>query len=214
MIFIATFLLLISFVAAVPPQELAALEGYTLEIISDSIHSYNESYPVHMHLYDSTKGFQVDNTTAICEYHLYSDVDSFRHLDKGTLDFDDPDFETYIGPGNFTTAGEYSLLVWCEATDNSKGGFKQIYFDVEEEQIHIGVFGLWKPVTDWTFPVIYLLLTIILIGVALSYESGLLGVLGSIMLIFSYFIVGATSPILFTPILIVGFLLAFRFATY
>jgi len=33
------------------------------------------------------------------------------------------------------------------------------------------------------------------------------------MLIMAYFIVGATSPVLFAPMLIVGFLLAFRFAT-
>ena len=212
-ILFAMMLLVITMVSAAPPQELFASSGYTLEIISDEIHEYNNTYPVHLHLYDTEIGVPIDNITATCEYHLYDENSSFTHLDKGILDYDDPDFETYIGAGNFTTPGKYSLLIWCVALDDSKGGFKQTYFVVEEEQIHIGVFGLWKPVEDWTFPVIYLLITILLIILALNYDSSILGVLGSIMLIFSYFLVGATSPVLFTPLLIVGFLLAFRFAT-
>jgi len=204
---------LVSMVSAAPPQELFADAGYTLEVIAGETHPYNTTYPVHLHLYDTEIGISIDNLTATCEYHLYNGADYFTHLDKGVLDYDAPDFEKYIDAGNFTTAGEYSLLVWCEAIDNSKGGFKQIYFDVEEEEIDIGVFGLWKPVEDWTFPIIYLVLTIILLIFAISYESSLMGVLGSVMLIFAYFLVGATSPILFTPLLIVGFLLAFKFAT-
>jgi len=209
------FMILITIMgaSAAPPQDLFATSGYTLELISGETHTYNTSYPVHLHLYDTEIGIPIDNETASCEYHLYDENSSYTHLDKGTLDYDDPDFETYIAAGNFSQPGEFSLLVWCEAIDNSKGGFKQIFFVVEEEEISIGVFGLWKPVEDWTFPVIYLLITILLIILALNYDSSILGVLGSIMLIFSYFLVGATSPVLFTPLLIVGFLLAFRFAT-
>jgi len=206
-------LLLVTTVIAAPPQELFAESGYTIELISDETHEYNTSYPVHLHLYDTAIGIPIDNVTATCEYHLYDEWDSYRHLDKGILGYDDPDFEAYIGAGNFTQAGTFSLLVWCESVAEDQGGFKQIYFEVEEEQIQIGAFGLWKPVTDWTFPAIYLIIVFIILAIALAYESQMLGVLGSIMLIMAYIIVGATSPILFAPLLIIGFLLAFKFAT-
>ena len=212
-IMFAMMLLLVTTVMSAPPQDLFATAGYTIELISGDTHEYNTSYPVHLHLYDTEIGIPIDNVTATCEYHLYDEWDSYRHLDKGTLGYDDPDFETYIDAGNFTQAGTFSLLVWCEAVDNSKGGFKQIYFEVEEELVQIGALGLWKPVEDWTFPAIYLLIIVVLLALAFAYESQMLGVLGSIMLIMSYFIVGATSPILFAPLLIVGFLLAFKFAT-
>ena len=212
-IILLMMLMLVTTVLGAPPQELFADAGYTLEVIAGETHPYNTTYPVHLHLYDTEVGIPIDNVTATCEYHLYDGEDYFTHLDKGTLDYDAPDFEKYIDAGNFTTAGEYSLLVWCEAIDNSKGRFKQIYFDVEEEEINIGALGLWKPVEDWTFPSIYLILVFIILAIAFAYESQMLGVLGSVMLIMAYFVVGATSPILFAPMLIIGFLLAFKFAT-
>jgi len=94
----------------------------------------------------------------------------------------------------------------------TEGGFKTFGFVVEEPAPRVLGFE-WKTPTNWTFPIIFFALTFILLGVAFAYESSILGVLGSIMLIFSYFLVGAASPILLTPLLIVGFLLAFKFAT-
>jgi len=206
-------LMLVTTVMSAPPQELFAVDGYTLETISDEMHDYNTTYPVHLHLFDTAVGIPVDNVTATCEYHLYSEETSYTHLYKGTLGYDEPDFEAYIGAGNFTNAGTYSLLVWCEAVDNSKGGFKQIYFDVAEEEISIGAFGFWKPVENWTFPIVYLSLIALLLILAFVYQSQLVGVFASIMLIMAYFLIGATSPILFTPILIIGIFLAFRFGS-
>ena len=120
----AMFLLVVTMVSSAPPQELFATAGYTIELILGDTHEYNTTYPVHLHLYDTEVGIPIDNVTATCEYHLYDEWDSYRHLAKGTLGYDDPDFETYIDAGNFTQAGTFSLLVWCEAVDNSKGGFK------------------------------------------------------------------------------------------
>jgi len=205
-------LLVVTMVSSAPPQSLFATSGYTLEIIADEIHEYNTTYPVHLHLYDTEIGIPIDNN-ATCEYHLYSEETSFTHLDKGTLDYDAPDFETYIDAGNFTYAGKYSLLIWCVADDNSKGGFKQIYVDVAEKEIPIGAFGLWKPVDDWTFPIFYFVLTAVIILLGLAYTSSIMGILGSIMLIFAYFLVGATAPLLFSPLIIIGVLLGFKFAT-
>jgi membrane-bound ClpP family serine protease len=106
-----------------------------------------------------------------------------------------------------TTIGTHDVRVYCY--NETVGGSTTFSFDVAEKT----AFGIWKPVDNWTFPIIYLVLTILLLILAFAYESQMMGVLGSIMLIMAYFIIGATSPILFAPVLIVGFLLAFKFAT-
>jgi hypothetical protein len=105
------------------------------------------------------------------------------------------------------TTGEFTLDVWCST--NEIGGYYTDDFIVTKET----KFGLWTPVEDWTFPIVYLVITFLIIMFAIAYEASIVGVLGSLMLIFSYFLVGARSPILFTPLLIIGFLLAFKFGT-
>jgi hypothetical protein len=97
-----------------------------------------------------------------------------------------------------------------EVNNVTEGGYTSFSFT----KASMTVFGLWKPVEDWTFPVIYLIITLLLILFAIVYESSFMGVLGSLMLVFSYFLIGATSPILFAPLLIVGVLLMVRFSSF
>jgi len=103
--------------------------------------------------------------------------------------------------------GEFTLDVWCNTS--TTGGYYTDDFIVTEETS----LGLWTPVTDWTFPIIYLVITIIIILLGLIYTSSIVGVFGSVMLILSYFMIGATSPLLLAPLLIIGLLLTFKFAS-
>jgi len=152
----------------------------------------NENLSFEYHTFDEN-GYMI--APSLCTWNLYQDDVLYEDGEDAILNV----------PLDY---GNYQLNIYCE--DNATGGFAT-FDDISRDRETR--FGLWKPVEDWTFPGIYLLLTIILLALAFSYESSLLGVLGSVMLIMSYFIVGATSPILFTPLLIVGFLLAFKFAT-
>lgn len=113
-----------------------------------------------------------------------------------------------INSTDMNKTGTYKAEIWCNQ-NSTKGGYATQEFDVLEKTR----FGFWKPIEDWTFPVIYLIITFLIMGVAFAYESQILGVFGSIMMIMAYFVIGATSPILFAPLLIIGFLLGFKFAT-
>lgn len=155
-----------------------------VEIEDIITHPIGENLTINPYVYDENG---VSVTSPNCTY---------------TLD----DLET-TNPLTNLSAGDHELRVYCHNT--TAGGVATDTFEV----VRVTPFGLWTEPSDWTFPIIYLVLTILLITLALLYTSSIMGVLGSLMLVFSYFMVGATAPLLFTPLLIVGLLLTFRFAT-
>lgn len=208
-IMMAMILLVTTLVSAVPPTDpLEFSEGLTLTLDTIDEHPINTDLALYSGIYDTKTGLRQDNTT-ICSADILFIQDETIEIVYAEEDFTYEQNIIVINGSVFNNTGTYKAEFWCQDALGTKGGYTSETFEVAEET----TFGLWKPVDDWTFPVIYLILTFILIGVALAYESALFGVLGSIMLIMSYFIVGATSPVLFAPLLIVGFLLAFKFAT-
>lgn len=174
-------------------------EGLTIDIDDLDYHSMNTNLTLHGYIYDTKTGVLLGNSA--CNVNLYYGCDKIKTL---STNFSEP---LVLNSSLFNQLGVYQSNIYCENT--IRGGFIILNFEVVKET----TFGLWTPVVDWTFPVIYLILTFLLIGIALVYTSGLFGIIGSIMLIMAYFVVGATSPILFAPLLIIGFLLAFKFAT-
>ena len=203
-IMIAMLLLVVTMVSAVKPSDpVTFAEGLTIDINDVDDQPLNTPLYLYGYVYDSATGVLVTNAT--CGVDLHYGIEKTEIFDITT------DFQTTVTMNAtlFNQTGIYQSDIYCESTDGLQGGFTTISFEVNEETR----FGIWKPVEDWTFPAIYLIIVFILLAIALAYESQMLGVLGSVMLIMAYFLVGATSPILFTPLLIVGFLLAFKFAT-
>ena len=194
--------MMVSLAFAVKPTDPVVFgDGLTIDINDVNDHPLNTNLTLYGYIYDSGSGLLVENAT--CSVDLHYGVDKIEIFDVST-NFSD---HVTMNASLFNLTGTYQTDIYCE--EGLRGGFTNIIFEVNEET----KFGLWKPVEDWTFPIIYLVITLLLLLFAIAYESGLFGVLGSIMLIMFYFIVGATSPVLFTPVLIVGFLLAFKFAT-
>jgi len=192
-------LLVVSMVSAVKPTDPVVFgDGLTIDINNVDTHVIDNPLYFYAYVYDTASGLLVENAT--CEIDLHYGVAKTEIYDLTT------NFSLPVTM-NASLTGVYQSDVYCE--EGLRGGFTTITFDVVEET----KFGLWTPIEDWTFPIVYFILTLILLIFAVTYESSFMGVLGSLMLIMSYFIVGATSPILFTPLLIVGFLLAFKFAT-
>jgi len=198
---------LVSMVSAAPPfleTEVDFAQGAV--IVGPEIDTFglNETFTYHFGVFNKNTGVILDNTLCNCTYGIFS-TNPYVVYDNGNISPAGDGYTINSTTGN--VAGDYNMGVKCN--DGTIGAYSLYALSLSEET----TFGFWKPVEDWTFPIIYLVLTIILLIFAISYESSLMGVLGSVMLIMAYFIVGATSPILFTPLLIVGFLLAFKFAT-
>ena len=202
LIFGIMMLMLVSMVSAVKPADPVVFgDGLTIDINNVDFHVIDTPLYFYGYIYDSGSGLLVENAT--CEIDLHYGAAKTEIFDLET-NFSSP---VTMNASLFNVTGVYQTDVYCE--EGLRGGFTTITFDVVPETR----FGLWTPVEDWTFPIVYLVITFLIIMFAIAYEASIVGVLGSLMLIFSYFIVGATSPILFTPLLIIGFLLAFKFGT-
>lgn len=199
----------------VASQPLEFNEGLTLTLEEFNAHgrSSNDERPhvkgenltLHSGVYDAKTGVKLEDANCSLQIVRYEPLETVYEK----TDFAYVNDTTEIDGDVLNTTGEHKAEFWCHNDDSTKGGFVATHFDVVEET----AFGFWSEPDDWTFPIVYLLLTVLLIGFAFANESSLLGVLGGLMLIFSYFLIGATSPILFTPLLIVGIILTFKFAS-
>ena len=192
-IFGIILLLMIGLVSAVSPT------GLVIDINDIDYHTLDTELILYGYIYDAGTGVIVDNAT--CEVLLHYDKVEIFEVETNFSE------NLHMNETLFNKTGMYQIDVYCE--DAERGGFSKLVFQIVPETR----FGLWTPVEDWTFPIIYLILTLVFILIGINYSAPIIGVLGSLMLIFSYFLIGATSPILFTPLLIVGFLFAFKFAT-
>ncbi len=199
-------LLLVGNVFAVPPTNpMEFNEGLTLTLDDFDYHIVDTNLTLHSGIYDTLSGVKYTEANCSVDILLLEPFTEIYLNENFDYDISTSTFDS----GNFTETGSYKMEFWCVLPDGSKGGFTSVNFDVVENTN----FGFWTPVTDWTFPIVYLIITFILIFMALIYNSSVIGVFGSIMLILSYFIIGATSPLLFAPLLIIGLLLAIKFGS-
>ena len=177
--------------------------GLTLDLEEFEYHEINGNLTLFHRVYNTKTGVEIVNGT--CNSKILIKQPYELIVDESyTYDED----VTTINSTNFDTPGTYTIQWSCSDEDNKNGGYLTFDFEVVENT----TFGMWTPVTDWTFPIIYLVITFIIIMVGLIYTSSIIGVLGSVMLMLSYFMIGATSPLLLSPLLIIGLLLAFKFS--
>lgn len=204
-------LLMIGTVNAAAPNPTEFSEGLVITLQDWDEHLINTNLTLHSHIYNAKTGILLAIDEANCTIDIHKLTDSgYEHwfemnsLYKGEM--------TLIST-IFNETGSYSFDLSCfDVATVTMGGFRNINYEIVEPDISTA-FGLWKPVEDWTFPGIYLIITALLLMLALVYQSQIIGVFGSIMLIMAYFLIGATSPMLFAPLLIVGLLLTFKFST-
>lgn len=132
-LFLFSFLLslfFISLVSAQPPfQQVAGeLEGLSLRFPPVRAIRIGSNVTSHMHVYNSTNGLLLTNTTVDCFADLYNSVGD--HLVEQIMGFDDNgvDFELLILGGNFTVPETQSFIIWCNSS--TAGGFVSGGFDV------------------------------------------------------------------------------------
>lgn len=128
-------ILLVSFtsplVSAEPPfqQEAGELEGLTLRFPPVDSLKLGRNVTSNMHVYNSTNGLILSNTTVDCFLDLYNTTGG--HLitnSKMEFDLDEVDFKKEILGGNFSIIGRHSFIIWCNSS--TAGGFVSGGFEV------------------------------------------------------------------------------------
>lgn len=122
-------ILLLTLVSAAPPfQQVAGEEeGLTLRFPPVETIKVGRDITSHMHVYNSTNGLILTNTTVTCFADLYNSTGD--HIVKSQMGFDLPyDFQLKIKGGNFTIRERDSFIIWCNSS--TAGGLVAGGFDV------------------------------------------------------------------------------------
>jgi hypothetical protein len=115
---------MMTFVISAPPVTTVQdfPEGFVIEHPNFDYLELNKDYEVNIHVFNSTNGYFIDNSTVNCSIHLYNK--SGFHLIQDQMDFIEPyDFEYNIKGGNFSEENIYSIIFFC--FNGESGGFIQ-----------------------------------------------------------------------------------------
>ena len=220
-LFILGILLLATSVFAVPPTSEQLEFGEGLLFVGSDIPEHHfiigEDFTYIFRNFQQANGLEVENQT--CYFRLIRNHPLVGLIDHQNITITTGTGEIFLnGTTDLNETGKYTMGIICNASILTatapdvfaqEGGYMQINFNVVEET----TFGVWEEPDNWTFPIIFLVLSFIFIMFGLVYTSSIIGVFGSIMLILSYFVIGGTAPLLLAPLLIIGLLLAFKFGS-
>ena len=117
--FVFMFMFSLTLVSAVPPFQTSNPEvGLTIEYPKYEFVKAGENFTVEIHVFNSTNGLPIDNSSVDCVFHGYYGNGS--HAIKENMTFDPPyDFEIKI-PKEAVTLGKRAYIIQC---NNSEGGF-------------------------------------------------------------------------------------------
>ena len=131
-IWICIFILLAFAVCSkTEPQNIITEQGLVIEYPAFIHHEQNTHFNLHTHVINSSNGIIIDNTSTKCFIHIYNITgDHIVKLDMGYSAVD-PEFELYIGAGNFSTLGDYAYIIQCNGTEG--GDFVRGFFEITED---------------------------------------------------------------------------------
>jgi len=187
-------------------------EGLTLQIVEPYLYdNINTSHYVHIHVFNTVTGLIVNTSNYDCFYHLYSHNNGREHIiTDGTLTPYGTGYQDYINESYFIEEDIFTVLIWCNG--DTQGGFTEYSFKTLPQIDSYGEVRLWScPVTTQSYLIIGLIIGMIIFLYSLSLKSSIFGVFGGFSTIFLYFVIGACSPLLLSPILLTGILLSYYY---
>lgn len=222
LLILSLFILLVTLGTAFAqqPNPLEFNEGLVLSGADFDTHERGDNKTIHFHVFDQKTGVLIPDNESECHHHLYRLEPRYEDLTaNGNFTVDAYGITLFLNASNFEDEGAYGLNVRCNSTreingeEQELGGFTRYEFEVRDH-IDPGSTGkiLWMCPADWTFPIVFILISLLMIVAALTFDANLFGIFGGLMFAFSYLYIGACSPILLSPVLIGGLLIAFAFA--
>lgn len=207
---------------AKPPENpLEFNEGLVLSGNDFDYHTINNNKTIHFHAFDQKTGNMIPDEELECHHHLFQLEPDYEDISSnGNFTVSDYGITLNIPGTSFDNEGTLGINIRCNTTQTidgeqvEKGGYARYDFKVRE-YISTSTKGkmMWTCPVDWTFPILFMIITLILISVGITQQSMIFGILGSIMLLASYLYIGACSPLFLSPLLIISILLMIKFAS-
>jgi hypothetical protein len=204
----------IAIIGIMMPYAYAAISSFDIQRLSpkdDHSQSLNQSHVMLINVYDSSTGLIYDPDDVNCSYQLYSYMEE-KIVKTGTLGNSSESLTATIPGTDLLTADNLLVMITC--TDTVNGGYHSYHFSVKDRMDTEAVLSLWTcPSSTQEYIIVIGISILIIFMILLAIYSGdyLYGVIGSLMMIFLYFNIGACSPILFSPLLISGILMTLLF---
>ena len=104
--------------------------GLDISYPKDQIVKINTPFQLNLHVFNSSNGLIVDNSTTNCSLHLYQVNGSHRWIGNFNYDLEDKDFYLIIDKNNFTLEGSHAYEINCLAEEI--GGFASGTYDVTQ----------------------------------------------------------------------------------
>ncbi len=128
-IFIFALLLIVPLVSAVKPIQTPVFDvGLTPVIPIYEVLKKDSNYTVAVHVFNTSNGVLLTNATVNCTAHVFNQVGQEEY--EANMDYVEAenDFKLFITGENFSTVGEYNVLVRC--FDDERGGVVDEEFEV------------------------------------------------------------------------------------
>jgi hypothetical protein len=152
------------------PQTFSGVDkGIEIETLKAQAFTLGENFDLYFHIFNSSNGLPLDNTTANCTIHIYNKTDNshmvmVRLAYAGNYDFE---WEYSIHTSYFLETGFYPYIVWCWS-GNERGGFAS-------DELLISVDGEGELSTTSSVFVFAIILLPLLFGFLLMRWVGTLG---------------------------------------
>lgn len=128
-VFFILLLCMASLVCAVKITQVStSTAGYELIYPKYFAVEQNKEFNLHVHLFNSSNGVVITNSSASCYVHLYNHNGAHTLEDEMGFDSNGQEFKYDIAAGNFSKLGEHSYIMWCN--DSMHGGFISGNFEV------------------------------------------------------------------------------------
>ena len=130
-LFIFLLVLLLGTVAAVPPFQTSTGSDVGLILRTPVVETLkvNETIKSHMHIFNQTNDVPIIPSATIgCTAHIYNNIGSHLVEQDYAIDGNGLEYALTILGTNFSEAGMYSFIIWCNSTE--VGGFVSGGFDV------------------------------------------------------------------------------------
>ena len=156
-IFIFVLVFLASIVLAAPPvtQSFVGDIGLQLENPLVSFVQQGRDVAAHLHVYNKSNGFAMNNDTTSCFLHIYNETGHEFFSELYTWASVENEWELNITGGNFSFLGEYGFLAQCNTS--SVGGFVRGKFQVTES-------GEEEPMADATAGIAIVIFILLITG--------------------------------------------------
>lgn len=138
--FIILSIMMLTLVSSAPPfiQPTTSNPGYDIKIPQVGLLKTNEDHKFNFHVYNSSNGVPIDNSSTDCFFHLYNN--GGRHLIEQEVTRDEEsnvinEWDINVLAGNFTEEGQYSYIIQCNSTD--LGGSVSVGFEVSNKNLNL-----------------------------------------------------------------------------